>query len=62
MSPNTIESLIYSKDWVLANSSIQDATQDEQGAEELMNIRASRPDWMTVSENVESESHENLTS
>lgn len=56
LSPNTVEALICLKDWALANSRMQDQAQDEQHAEELMNIRASRPDWMTASEMVESES------
>ncbi|CAL8174051.1 unnamed protein product [Prunus armeniaca] len=56
VSPNTIEALICLKDWALANSRMQDPAQDEQRAEELMNIRASRSDWMAASETVESES------
>ncbi|XP_021819705.1 uncharacterized protein LOC110761530 [Prunus avium] len=49
LSPNTIEALICLKDWTLANSRMQDVAQEEQSAEELMNIRATRPDWMTSS-------------
>ncbi|KAI5350598.1 hypothetical protein L3X38_003489 [Prunus dulcis] len=50
LSPSTIEALICLKDWALADSRKQDAAVDEQQAEELMNIRASRPDWMADSE------------
>ncbi|CAL9018174.1 unnamed protein product [Prunus brigantina] len=50
LSPNTIEALICLKDWALANSRKQDAAEDEQRVEELMNIKASRPDWMVDSE------------
>ncbi|KAL6284807.1 hypothetical protein ACE6H2_015736 [Prunus campanulata] len=46
LSPSTIEALICLKDWALAYSRKQDASVDEQRVEELMNIRASRPDWM----------------
>ncbi|VVA39951.1 PREDICTED: zinc finger [Prunus dulcis] len=56
LSPNTIEALICLKDWALANSRMQDPAQDEQRAEELMNTRASRSDWMAARETVESES------
>ncbi|CAL2267834.1 unnamed protein product [Prunus armeniaca] len=50
LSPSTIEALICLKDWALADSRKQDAAVDEQQAEELMNIRASRPYWMANSE------------
>ncbi|KAL6272787.1 hypothetical protein ACE6H2_023479 [Prunus campanulata] len=50
LSPSTIEALICLKDWGLADSRKQDALVDEQRAKELMNIRASRPDWMVDSE------------
>ena len=46
LSPSTIEALICLKDWSLAKSRKQDAEQEEQLAEELMNIVSSRPDWM----------------
>jgi hypothetical protein len=46
LSPSTIEALICLKDWNLAKSRKQDAEQEEQLAEELMNIVSSRPDWM----------------
>ena len=50
LSPSTIEALICLKDWALADSRKQAAVANEQQAEELMNIRASRPDWMAESE------------
>ncbi|BFG41028.1 hypothetical protein CerSpe_273020 [Prunus speciosa] len=50
LNPSTIEALICLKDWGLADSRKQDALVDEQRVEELMNIRASRPDWMVDSE------------
>ncbi|KAI5327418.1 hypothetical protein L3X38_026814 [Prunus dulcis] len=50
LSPSTIEALICLKDWALAYSRKQDAAVDEQQAEELMNITASRTDWMADSE------------
>jgi hypothetical protein len=46
LSPNTIEALICLKDWNLAKSRMQDAAEEEQRTEELMNIMSSRPDWM----------------
>ncbi|BFG25039.1 hypothetical protein CerSpe_113130 [Prunus speciosa] len=60
LSPNTIEALICLKDWTLANSRMQDAAQEEQCAEELMNIRATRPDWMTSSGEADSESENEI--
>ena len=50
LSPSTIEALICLKDWSLAKSRKQDVEQEEQLAEELMNIVSSRPDWMQANE------------
>ncbi|CAL2255320.1 unnamed protein product [Prunus armeniaca] len=50
LSPNTIEALICLKVWALEDSRKQDAAENEQQAEELMNIKASIPNWMAHSE------------
>ncbi|KAL9672047.1 hypothetical protein QQ045_028295 [Rhodiola kirilowii] len=67
VSPNTIEALIYLKNWSLASSRKQDAAVEEYAAEELMNARASQPDWLldgaelpeTVSDNSAESGEEN---
>ncbi|KAL9663394.1 hypothetical protein QQ045_018780 [Rhodiola kirilowii] len=67
LSPNTIEALICLKDWSLASSRKQDAAAEEYAAEELMNARASQPDWLldgaelpeTVSDNSAESAEEN---
>ncbi|CAM8918367.1 unnamed protein product [Rhodiola kirilowii] len=46
LSPTTIEALICLKDWSLASCRKQDAAAEEAAAEELMNARASQPDWL----------------
>ncbi|KAL9687412.1 hypothetical protein QQ045_031813 [Rhodiola kirilowii] len=46
LSPTTIEALIYLKDWSLASCRKQDAAEEEAAAEELMNAKASQPDWL----------------
>ncbi|KAL9664756.1 hypothetical protein QQ045_020163 [Rhodiola kirilowii] len=46
LSPNTIEALICLKDWSLAAQRKQEAAREEEVAEDLMNIRAARPEWM----------------
>ncbi|KAL6185472.1 hypothetical protein ACLB2K_041605 [Fragaria x ananassa] len=50
LSPNTIEALVCLKDWSLASTRMQEATREEECAEELMNGKAARPDWMVDSE------------
>ncbi|KAL9668783.1 hypothetical protein QQ045_006323 [Rhodiola kirilowii] len=45
------EALVYFKDWSLADQRKQDTAREEEDVEELMNIMAVRPDWMTGDEN-----------
>ncbi|KAL9666464.1 hypothetical protein QQ045_000797 [Rhodiola kirilowii] len=46
LSPNTVEALICLKDWSLTSNRKQDAEVEEYADEELMNARASQPDWL----------------
>ncbi|CAM8888015.1 unnamed protein product [Rhodiola kirilowii] len=51
LSPNTIEALVYLKDWSLADQRKQEIAREEEDVEELMNIKTARPDWMAGDEN-----------
>ncbi|CAM8880169.1 unnamed protein product [Rhodiola kirilowii] len=50
LSPNTIEALICLKDWSLATQRKQESARVEEVAEDLMNLRAARPEWMVDEE------------
>ncbi|CAM8999364.1 unnamed protein product [Rhodiola kirilowii] len=50
LSPNTIEALICLKDWSLAADRKQEAAREDEVAEDLINLRASRPEWMVDEE------------
>ncbi|CAM8981773.1 unnamed protein product [Rhodiola kirilowii] len=50
LSPNTIEALICLKDWSLAAQRKQESARVEEVAEDLMNLRAARPEWMVDEE------------
>ncbi|KAL9669212.1 hypothetical protein QQ045_006755 [Rhodiola kirilowii] len=50
LSPNTIEALIYLKDWSLAAQRKQESARVEEVAEALMNLRTARLEWMVDEE------------
>ncbi|CAM8968209.1 unnamed protein product [Rhodiola kirilowii] len=52
LSPNTIEALICLKDWSLAADRKQEAAREDEDAEDLINLRASRPEWMVNEEEI----------